>query len=144
MNIEVSIKGFHSHRFVVRYKQFEQKQFINLYAFPANYLSQLARSLDVELDPMTGVIVGKVLGESPVRLDALADHSALNNARDFYFDKKGRLLGANNMTDPKFGTYVIFNVPKGRSLLQGSDANGVLRYQSSVRMSESSITVLAE
>lgn len=116
---------------------------LNLFAFPAQYIARLARSMDLDLDPYAGVIVGKVSGTS-VRMDALADHSVVNSARDFYFDAKGRLRGSHEMTDPRYGTYVIFNVPKGRTLLHGNDSTGQLRYSEGVVSSAASINVMMD
>jgi hypothetical protein len=67
-----------------------------------------------------------------------------NSAKDFYFDAKGKLRGSHTMTDPKFGTYVIFNVPKGRTLLQGNDSNGALRYSEAIVSTPASISIIMD
>jgi hypothetical protein len=121
----------------------EKKDALNLFAFPANYLARLGASMDLDIDPYAGIVMGKVSNIS-VRIDAMADHSAVNSARDFYFDAMGKLKGSHSMTDPRFGTYVIFNVPKGRTLLQGNDSNGVLRYSDSVISSPASISIIMD
>lgn len=139
--LEASAEKFSNHRYLVEPNA--QAAALNLYAFPAAYLAQLAQSMDVELDSYGGIVVGKFNGPS-VRIDALAEHSVANSAKDFYFDAMGRLRGSHTMTDPRFGTYVIFNVPKGRALLQGSDANGALRYSDSVISAPASVSVLME
>jgi hypothetical protein len=137
--LEVSAEKFNNHRYLVSADQAA----LNLFAFPALYIAHLARSMDVDLDPYAGVVVGKVNGPA-VRIDALADQSLVNNAKDFYFDSRGRLRGSHEMTDPRFGTYIIFNVPKGRALLQGNDGAGVLRYSNAVYANPSTINVEME
>ncbi|MGE3261420.1 MAG: hypothetical protein AB7K68_06555 [Bacteriovoracia bacterium] len=139
--LEFSAEKFNNHRYAIDFEN--HKETLNLYAFPANYIRRLARSMDVDLDPYTGIVFGKASGPA-IRMDALADHSTVNGAKDFYFDGRGRLRGSHTMTDPKYGTFVIFNVPKGRSLLQGSDGNGKLRYSDSVVASPSSVTVVMD
>jgi|GEM_PF-5456768 len=141
INLEVSAEKFSNHRYLVNADQAGSS--LNLFAFPAVYVSRLARSMDVDLDPYTGLIIGKVSG-SGVRMDALADHSTVNNAKDFYFDPRGRLRGSHEMTDPKFGTYVIFNVPKGRTILQGNDGTGSLRYSDSLFANPATINIQME
>lgn len=137
--LEVSAEKFNNHRYLANPEQGP----LNLFAFPAVYIAHLARSMDVDLDPYSGLVVGKVSGPA-LRIDALADQSAVNNAKDFYFDSRGRLRGSHEMTDPRFGTYIIFNVPKGRTLLQGNDSAGVLRYSNAVYSNPSSINVEME
>ena len=139
--LELSSEKFNNHRYSINPEK--QKTGLNLYAFPAVYISRLARSMDVDLDPYAGLVMGKVGGNS-VRIDALADHSPVNAAKDFYFDAKGKLRGSHTMTDPDFGTYVIFNVPKGRTILQGNDSAGTLRYSEAVVSSPSSVSVIME
>jgi hypothetical protein len=139
--LEMSAEKFNNHRFSII--PGTQKAGLNLYAFPAVYISRLAESMDVDIDPYAGVVMGKVTGGS-VRIDALADHSPINGAKDFYFDAKGKLRGSHTMTDPHFGTYAIFNVPKGRTILQGNDSAGTLRYSESVVSSPSSVSVIME
>jgi hypothetical protein len=137
--LEVSAEKFNNHRYLVD----AENGPLNLFAFPAVYIARLARSMDVDLDPYSGVVIGKVAGPA-LRIDALADQSAVNNAKDFYFDAKGRLRGSHEMTDPRFGTYIIFNVPKGRALLQGNDNTGTLRYSDAVFANPASINVEME
>lgn len=139
--LELSAEKYNNHRYSV--SPDKQKTGLNMYAFPAQYISRLARSMDVDLDPYAGLVMGKVLG-SAVRIDALADHSPVNAAKDFYFDARGQLRGSHTMTDPEYGTYVIFNVPKGRTLLQGNDSSGTLRYSEAVVSSPSSVSVIME
>lgn len=141
ISLEMSAEKFNNHRYLVSADG--EGGPLNLFAFPATYISRLARSMDVDVDPYAGVVIGKVTGPS-LRIDALADQSLVNNARDFYFDSKGRLRGSHEMTDPRFGTYIIFNVPKGRALLQGNDSAGTLRYSGAVFASSSSINVEME
>lgn len=140
VSLEVTAEKFNNHRYQVSP---DSGAGLNLFAFPAQYLGRLARSMDLDLDPYAGVIVGKVSGP-PVRMDALADHSVVNSARDFYFDSKGRLKGSHEMTDPRYGTYIIFNVPKGRTLLHGNDSTGQLRYSEGIVSSAASINVLMD
>lgn len=139
--LELSAEKYNNHRYSI--SPDKQKTGLNMFAFPALYISRLARSMDVDLDPYAGLVMGKVLG-TPVRIDALADHSPVNAAKDFYFDTRGQLRGSHTMTDPTYGTYVIFNVPKGRTLLQGNDAGGALRYSEAVVSSPSSVSVIME
>jgi len=54
---------------------------------------------------------------------------------------EGRLRGSHEMTDPRFGTYLIFNVPKGRTILQGNDSAGVMRYSQALYSNPSSINI---
>ncbi len=140
ISLELSAEKFNNHRY-----NFDPNNGagLNLFAFPAPYLTKLARSMDLDIDPYSGLIVGKVTGPS-VRMDALADHSVVNSARDFYFDSRGRLRGSHEMTDPRYGTYVIFNVPKGRTLLHGNDSGGILRYSESVISSPASVSILMD
>ncbi|MGZ3662294.1 MAG: carboxypeptidase-like regulatory domain-containing protein [Bdellovibrionota bacterium] len=139
--LEVSAEKFNNHRYLVNADQAGNG--LNLFAFPAVYIAHLARSMDVDLDPYAGLVVGKVSGPA-LRIDALADQSTVNNAKDFYFDSRGRLRGSHEMTDPRFGTYIIFNVPKGRALLEGNDSAGVLRYSDAVYANPSTINVEME
>lgn len=141
ISLEFSAERFNNHRYVMTPD--ERRGAVNLYAFPAMYIGRLARSMDIELDQYSGIVLGKVSNLS-VRIDALADHSVVNSAKDFYFDSKGKLRGSHTMTDPKFGTYVIFNVPKGRTLLQGNDSGGVLRYSEAVVSSPASISIVMD
>lgn len=139
--LEFSAEKFNNHRYTIDFAK--HKEALNLYAFPANYIRRLARTMDVDLDPYTGIVFGKASGPA-LRMDALADHSTVNGAKDFYFDGAGRLRSSHNMTDPRYGTYVIFNVPKGRSLLQGNDGNGKLRLSDSIVSNPSSVTVVMD
>jgi hypothetical protein len=139
--LEMSAEKFNNHRYMVNAEP--DSSAISLYAFPASYIIHLARSMDVDVDPYAGLVIGKVNGPS-LRIDALADQATVNNAKDFYFDSKGRLRPSHEMTDPRFGTYIIFNVPKGRALLQGNDSSGTLRYSSAVFSSPNSINVEME
>lgn len=139
--IEFSAEKFNNHRYAVDLEKLNGP--LNLFAFPANYIRRLAASMDVDLDPYAGIVFGKATGPA-IRIDALADHSTINGAKDFYFDSLGRLRPSHTMTDPRFGTYLIFNVPKGHSLLQGSDANGKLRMSDSVVVNASTVTVVME
>lgn len=141
ISLEFSAEKYNNHRYIM--SPDDKKGSLNLFAFPAMYLGRLAASMDVDLDQYSGIVMGKV-SQLSVRIDALADHSVVNSAKDFYFDAKGKLRGSHTMTDPKFGTYVIFNVPKGRTLLQGNDAAGVLRYSDAVVSSPASISIIME
>lgn len=141
VSIEFSASKYNNHRYLMVPE--EKKDALNLFAFPANYLARLGASMDLDIDSYAGIVMGKVSNMS-VRIDAMADHSAVNSARDFYFDSMGKLRGSHSMTDPRFGTYVIFNVPKGRTLLQGNDGNGVLRYSDSVISSPASISIIMD
>lgn len=136
--LEVSAEKFNNHRYLVSADRAGRS--LNLFAFPALYINRLARSMDIDFDSYAGLVIGKVDGPG-LRMDALADHSLVNNAKDYYFDSKGRLRGSHEMTDPKFGTYIIFNVPKGRTILQGNDSSGVLRYSDAIFTNPASINI---
>ena len=141
ISLDLSAERFNNHRYLVSPNK--KANNLSLFAFPALYFGRLARSMDVELDQGSGIILGRVSGMR-LRLDALAEHSVVNGAKDFYFDAQGRLKGSHSATDPKFGTYVIFNVPKGRTLLHGQDGNGVLKYSESVISSPAAISVIMD
>jgi hypothetical protein len=141
VSLEFSSEKYNNHRYLVMPS--EHSLGLNLFAFPANYLGRLAQSMDVDLDPTAGIVMGKV-SNLAVRIDALADHSSVNSAKDFYFDSKGKLRGSHTMTDSRYGTYVIFNVPKGRALLQGNDSSGTLRYSESVITGGATISVIMD
>lgn len=141
VSIEFSASKYNNHRYLMVPE--ERKDTLNLFAFPASYLARLGASMDIDIDSYAGIVMGKVSNLS-VRIDAMADHSAVNSARDFYFDATGKLRGSHSMTDPRFGTYVIFNVPKGRTLLQGNDGDGTLRYSDSVISSPASISIIMD
>lgn len=141
--LEISAEKFYNHKFQMRSTESLFEKETHLYVFPAEYVNKLATSMDIALDPYSGIIFGKVAGPS-VRIDALSDHATNNSARDFYFDKKGNLLGSHQMTDPRFGTYVVFNVPRGRAILNGNDAGGTLRYSESASLSASTINVVMD
>jgi hypothetical protein len=141
ISIEFSAERYNNHRYMI--KPDHSRGPLNLYAFPATYLGRLAAAMDVDLDSYSGIVMGKVTGQK-VRIDAMADHSTTNSARDYYFDASGKLRGSHTMTDSRYGTYVIFNVPRGRTLLQGNDASGVLRYSDSVVASPASVSVVMD
>ncbi len=141
VSLEFSSEKYNNHRYLIMPS--EHSLGLNLFAFPANYLGRLAQLMDVDLDPTAGIVMGKV-SNLAVRIDALADHSSVNSAKDFYFDSKGKLRGSHTMTDSRYGTYVIFNVPKGRALLQGNDSSGTLRYSESVITGGATISVIMD
>jgi hypothetical protein len=141
VSLEFSSEKYNNHKYLIQPKA--QSAGLNLYAFPANYLGRLAQSMDVDLDSSAGIVMGKVSNLS-VRIDALADHSAVNSAKDFYFDSKGKLRGSHTMTDSRYGTYTIFNVPKGRALLQGNDSQGILRYSEAIISNGATISVIMD
>jgi hypothetical protein len=141
ISLEFSAEKYNNHRYLMNPD--EKNGALNLYAFPAMYLGRLAASMDIDLDQYSGIVLGKI-SKMAVRVDALADHSVANSAKDFYFDAKGKLRGSHTMTDPKFGTYVIFNVPKGRTLLQGNDASGALRYSEAIVSTPASISIIMD
>jgi hypothetical protein len=141
ISLEFSAGRFNNHRYSLQPDRLPES--LSLFAFPANYIYRLAHSMEVELDSTGGIVLGKVAGSS-LRVDALADHSVQNNAKDFYFDARGRLKGSHSRTDPRFGTYVIFNVPSGRILLHGNDGAGQLRYSEAVVSSPASVSVVMD
>jgi hypothetical protein len=141
ISLEFSAERFNNHRYLMSPDQ--QGSALSLFAFPATYIGRLAKSMEVELDSGMGIVFGKI-SQLKVRVDALADHSVANSARDYYFDAGGKLRGSHAMTDPRFGTYVIFNVPRGRTLLHGNDAAGVLRYSEAVITSPASISIIMD
>ncbi|MCO5142415.1 MAG: carboxypeptidase-like regulatory domain-containing protein [Oligoflexia bacterium] len=141
VDLEFSTANFFNHRYSIVVKG--PNVFKNLYAFPAVYIRKLARAIDLDLDSMNGIVFGKIKNRS-VRVDALSDHSAQNFAKDFYFDFKGRLRGSHYMTDPRFGTFVIFNIPKGRSIINGSTKSGKLYFSDAVSIAPSTISIVLD
>lgn len=114
---------------------------LNLFAFPSSYINSMASSVDVDWDSSTGIIIGGI-GQKALRVDALAEHAEINNAKDFYFDAQGSLKGSFAQTDKKFGTYIVFNVPKGRVLLHGLDSAGNMRYSGITYPGEATVNVV--
>jgi hypothetical protein len=143
LSLEVTAEKFYNHKYRLRAETKNLEREINLFAFPADYINRLATSMDLTLDPYSGLILGKAQGPA-MRIDALSEHSPNNTAKDYYFDHRGKLLGSHQMTDPRFGTYIIFNVPKGKALLLGNDASGVTRYSDSISLNASSISVVMD
>ncbi len=141
--IEVSSDKIYHHRYLVRLGQTKQSD-LSLFVFPQDYISRLANSVEIPLDAYNGMILGGVGKGSALRMDGLADHSEVNNSRDFYFDEKGMLRGGAARTNPAFGTFVVFNVPRGRTLLQGLDASGAMKYSAVTYASPSVVTVVLE
>ena len=146
--IEVTSDRFYTHRYQTRvsFNEIAVKKYndLTLFAFPSNYINGLASSLDITLDPFSGLILGGAsLGKS-LRIDALSDHAAVSSAKDYYFDEHGGLRGGRAGTHPKYGTFVIFNVPKGRTLIQGNDQAGKSRFYSSIYASPSVVSVVLE
>jgi hypothetical protein len=141
ISLDLSVEKYNNHRYLLEPKLKDGA--LNLFAFPATYMGRLARSMDIDLDSNSGIVLGRVSGMR-VRIDALAEHATVNPAKDFYFDAQGKLRGSHSATDPKFGTYVVFNVPRGSVLIHGQDGNGVLRYSGSVVSSPAAISVLMD
>jgi hypothetical protein len=142
--IELSATQFQVHRYLVdpsKKTKGTNDKALSLFAFPASYLQRLALSVDVEPDSGAGIIMGNV-GPKAVRIDALADHSSVNSTKDFYFSGRGQLLGSHTTTDPKFGTFALFNVPKGRMILGGNDLNGRLRFSDWTLSTPGAVTVV--
>ena len=142
VTVEVSVEKFYSHRFTI--KQLDKiTDPMNLYVFPAAYINKLASSVEVSLNSNSAIILGKISGLG-ARVDAMSEHSTVNTAKDFYFDYKGHLRGSHTHTDPRFGTYVIFNVPRGGTLLQGNDSSGHLIYSDTIETSSSTVHVVLD
>ncbi len=146
--IELTAEKFYTHRFVMTPKFRESQKGtvvdVNLFAFPSAYINDLANSLELSLDPYSGLILGNVGAGRSLRIDALADHSPTNGSKDFYFDERGGLRGGRSGTHPDFGTFAIFNVPRGRILLQGTDRSGKARHYSTVYASPSVISIAVD
>lgn len=140
--LELSAEKFYNHRFIISGDGLKRKKSQNLYAFPAAYVNKLANSVDVQLDPYAGLVMGGVGKGKSVRIDALAEHSLVNDAKDFYFDNKGVLRGSYAQTDRNFGTFIVFNVPRGREILMGRDSTGQQRYSNVVYTTASTISVV--
>jgi hypothetical protein len=119
----VSAASFQNHRYQIEPGREERR----LYAFSARYLSELAESHDVGIDAASGLVIGRVAGLG-LRIDALADDDGPNLAQDFYFDEHGAMRPSPAMTVPRFGNYLIFNLPAGHVYLLGRDRSGKLRY----------------
>ena len=141
--IELTAEKFLNHRYVISSNYIEEKNELNLFAFSSSYVNKLGNSMDVMQDSYAGIILGKVSNLS-VRIDAMAEHSVANGSKDFYFDAKGRLQGAHAMTDPRYGTFMIFNVPKGNTLLHGNNSMGQLQFYDSVASYPATISVVME
>lgn len=141
ISLDVSLEKFNNHRYLLTPTKDSIR--LDLYALPAIYLGRLAQSMDLDLDRSSGIVLGKV-NEMRVRVDALAEHSQINPAKDFYFDARGKLKGSHSSTDPKFGTYVIFNVPKGNVILHGQDGSGALKYGGNVVSSPTAVSVVID
>jgi hypothetical protein len=136
VSLMFSAANYQNHRYQISPGESDH----HLYAFPAHYLEKLAESHDVGIDPFMGVVIGRALGPS-VRIDALSDEPGPNPVRDFYFDANGRMRPAPAMTDPRFGTYMLFNLPAGHANLFGSDADGMLRFGRDVFAGPSVVSV---
>lgn len=137
LSLLFSADRFHNHRFQA---EVDSGRPLSLYAFPAAYLERLANLAGVALDPGAGILVGKSAGPA-VRVDALAEQASENFTKDFYFDARGRMRSTPAKTDPRFGTFLLFNVPAGRVLLLGNDDSGTLRYSHSAFASPSTVNV---
>ena len=86
VSLEMSADRFYNHRYIIKWDAISRAENTSLFAFPASYLNKLANSIDLPLDPYSGLIIGKVSGPS-VRMYALADQSVVNTSKDFYFDQ---------------------------------------------------------
>jgi hypothetical protein len=145
VGIEVNSPNFYAHGYRVHAPSGgDNIKKLNLFMFPINYINSLAAKVNVDLDPNCGLIFGSVGAGVPIRLDALSDHSPRNQSKDFYFDKSQDLRGSHAFTDSKFGTFVIFNVPKGRTLLHGYDSTAKLQYANVIHSTPSSVHVVQE
>lgn len=142
LQIEVNHEGYYAHSFRVPAPAADAVGGKSLYMFPMSYINHLASKSDVALDPYGAVIFGSTGPGFKVRIDALSDHSTRNQAKDFYFDKHQDLRGSHAYTDEKFGTYMIFNVPRGRTLLNGYDGLGKLKYSNTVNANPSTVSVI--
>lgn len=126
--IEVTKHGYYNHRFAYKIPADKARmKELQLFAFPQDYINKLATSVEVQLDPNFGMLMGKVSGGERLRVDALLDHDGDNVARDFYFDSHNVIQGSHALTDPSFGTYMIFDVSPGRVLLHAHNQSGSLR-----------------
>lgn len=139
VSLVFSAANFQNHRYQLSPGTEEHR----LYAFPALYLERLAQSHDVGLDPAAGMVVANAPG-ARLRVDALSDQPGVNPAQDFYFDERGRMRPAPAMTDPRFGTFLIFNLPTGHAYLLGHDADGKLRYSKDIYAGERVVNVEVE
>jgi hypothetical protein len=145
--LELENDKYYNHRYFVDLEFSKAKNNridLNLYSFPKTYINSLAKMTDNTLDPYTGIIMGHVNLPKKIRIDALSDHSVSNSSRDYYFDSAKSLLPPHSGTNERFGTYMIFNVPAGRAILQGTEMNGKYRYFDAAYVGPSTVSVMTE
>ncbi len=144
--LEVSAPGYYKHRFSfqVSAKKALSLSKLKLFVFPKKYISELARSVDLELNPDKGLLMGKISLEEKVRIDTLSEHSSTNLAKDYYFDENNILRGSYAFTQPRNGLFSVFNVSPGRALLHGYNPDGALRYSGISYFSPSTVNVIID
>ena len=78
--LEFSTNGYYRHRYQLKIPSNRRKKVkpINLYAFPINYINNMANSVNVKLNPNTGIIIGQTGLEKRLRMDTLLDHTRLS------------------------------------------------------------------
>ncbi len=144
--LEVSARGYYKHRFSLRVKEnkIQSLNKLKLFVFPKSYISELANSVDLEVNPNKGLLIGKISLDEKVRIDTLSEHSSSNLAKDYYFDENNILRGSYAFTQPRNGLFSVFNVSPGRALLHGYNPDGTLRYSGISYFSPSTINVIVE
>lgn len=144
--LEVSARGYYNHRFSLRITQNKVNALrsMELFIFPRSYISELAKSVDLNINPNKGMLIGKISLNEKVRIDTLSEHSSVNIARDYYFDENNILKGSYAFTQPRNGLFSIFNISPGRTILHGYNPSGNLRYAGVSYFSPSTINVIVE
>lgn len=144
--LEVSARGYYKHRFSLRVsnQKLQSLAKLKLFVFPKSYIADLANSVDLNLDPNKGLLIGKISLDEKVRIDTLSEHSSSNLAKDYYFDENNLLRGSYAFTRPGNGLFSVFNVSPGRALLHGYNSDGTLRYSGISYFSPSTINVIVE
>ncbi len=144
--IEVNAKGYYKHRYTLKIprKNDKNEKILNqnLYAFSLQYINDLATAVGINLNPNRGLLMGKVNNKEKIRIDALSESTNYNESKDYYFNKSQLIQGAHSYTEPKHGTYAIFDMPPGRVLLQGVNSAGKLRYSEIGYFSPSTVNVI--
>lgn len=138
--LEMTADKFYTHHFQLK----SGISYVDLFAFPSLYISGLAHSVDVQLDPYAGIVIGSMAKGKSLRIDALSDHSSKNGSRDFYFGANQVIKGSYGQTDARYGTFVVFNAPRGRTILQGLDNESKLKASKVLHTHASTVNVVLE
>ena len=142
--LEFSTANYYKHRYQLEVPDVDTKKLnsITLYAFPIDYINNMANSVNIKLNPNTGIIIGQASKGKSLQINTLLDHSTTNESMDFYFDKNQNIQNSHAFTNRKYGTYAVFNIAAGRGVIQGHDRSGTLSYADVLHLSPSTVTVL--